>query len=220
MKTTVSIKHFSTVQDLPDYWTTDDFRKLLDDYNFPDAQQVVDADLEDMLKMAITDFEPEEAADVLLKYKLTGKLKEGQITQIVHTMRSEPIAEEYPDISLHQDLFQINRLLQKAYNGKFPTTKATIIDCTVHFNDHDVVLTKEILLRAFAEGLSSRNIIKRLYEDELLGKKTFPDATHILWDLAYNAQTGECRVITSDYWLNAEDFEYRDFDVDFEVEEE
>lgn len=220
MKISVNIEHFSTVQDLPGFWTNADYRALLNEFNFPDADQIYDEDLLDMLKMAISDFDTVEAAEIMLTYKMTGKLTEGQIKQVAHDMRTEPMAEEYPDITLHDDFFHINRLLYKSFNGKFPPTKATIMDCTVNLSDKNVVLTKAILLRAFAESLSARNIIKRLYGDELAGKKPFPDATHILWDLTYNAQTGACRIVTSDYWLSAEDFEYRNFDVEFEIDEE
>jgi hypothetical protein len=46
--------------------------------------------------MAITDFEPNEAA-IVLDYKLSDSLNEGQIQQISNDMLIDKISEEYPD---------------------------------------------------------------------------------------------------------------------------
>jgi hypothetical protein len=46
--------------------------------------------------MAITDFEPNEAA-IVLDYKLSDSLNEGQIQQISNDMLIDKISEEYPE---------------------------------------------------------------------------------------------------------------------------
>ncbi|MBQ0740794.1 hypothetical protein J9332_41620, partial [Aquimarina celericrescens] len=79
-----------------------------------------------MLFMAIPDFEPNEAASIVLTYKLSDQLNEGQIHSISHEMTNDKVAEEYPEPNLHYDLFNINQLLYKAYNGTFPNTEATL----------------------------------------------------------------------------------------------
>jgi hypothetical protein len=216
MKVSINIERFSTVQDLPGFWTNADYRALLNEFNFPDADQISDGDLLDMLKMAISDFDPVEAAEIILTYKMTGKLTNGQIKQVAYDMRTEPMAEEYPDITLHDDFFHINRLLYKSYNGKFPAIKLTLIKCQVQLPE-GVELTKEILLKAFSHGLSSRNVIRRLYDNELHGKKEFAEAEHIIWKMDNNKESGECNIITSDYWMNQEDFEYVEFDTEVKM---
>jgi hypothetical protein len=67
--------------------------------------------------MAITDFEPNEAAAIVLDYKLSDSLNEGQI-QISNDMLIDKISEEYPEIAMALYIISINRF--KAYNGKFP----------------------------------------------------------------------------------------------------
>lgn len=107
--------------------------------------------------MAITDFEPAEAAAIVLDYALSDKLSKGQIQQMSHDMLEDKLSEEFPDISLQKRLFDVNELLYKAFNGTFPT------------------------------------------------------AEHILWSLD---KTGEhqYRIITSEYWLDAEDFPESSFE--------
>ena len=95
--------------------------------NLPDADKLKPEELREMLYMAITDFGPEEAAEIVLTYKLGDRLSAGQIQNIANDMMEEKVAEQYADPSFHYDLFNINQLLYKAYKGKFPNTEASII---------------------------------------------------------------------------------------------
>jgi hypothetical protein len=87
--------------------------------------------LSELLSMAITDFEPNEAAAIVLDYKLSDSLNEGQIQQISNDMLIDKISEEYPEIAMQAPLYHINQLLFKAYNGKFPNAKATVMEFSV-----------------------------------------------------------------------------------------
>ncbi len=124
----VKINNIDSVNEVITYWTSDDFRALLTLFQYPDADQIKEEDLGSYLLMAITDVEPPEAAAILLTYRLSEQLTEGQINQISHEMLEDKVCEEYPDISLHAALFHINQLLFKAFNGKFPNAKASIIE--------------------------------------------------------------------------------------------
>jgi hypothetical protein len=62
--------------------------------------------------MAITDFEPNEAAAIVLDYKLSDSLNEGQIQQISNDMLIDKISEEYPE-TMQAPLYHINQLLLK-----------------------------------------------------------------------------------------------------------
>jgi hypothetical protein len=126
------------------------------------------------------------------------------------------MAEEYPDISLHDDFFHINRLLYKAYNGKFPHIKLSVITCTISGAD---TVTKEILLKALSVGLSDRNVINRLYDDELTGKKPFTDADDIIWSLESISEV-QYKLVTSDYWISEEDFNYMEFEAEIKMYQE
>ena len=119
MKYAIKIHKISTVNTLPDAWNISDYKELLEKFGFADAQGNDSEELQDLLFMAITDYEPNEAAAIVLTHKLSEHLTEGQIEQLSHEMLLDKISEEYPEIGLHKDLFSVNQLLYKAYNGKF-----------------------------------------------------------------------------------------------------
>ena len=213
MNYTITITNARTVEEIPDYWTDEDYVQLLLRFNYPDAEKASKDTLKELLLMAITDFEPNEAAAIILEYKLSDNLSEGQIQQISNDMLLDKIAEEYPDISLHAPLFHVNQLLYKAFNGKFPNTKATLIDLSIQPADEagEIDFTKESILRLLAHGLSDRNLIKRLFGEQMAGSQAFPEAESIIWDLQ---ATGDhnYQLLTSEYWLNKDDLVANEFE--------
>lgn len=220
MNVQVKIINIKTVNELGQYWTNDDFIQLLDKMNLPDADKVKPEELKDLLYMAITDFEPNEAAEIILTYKLGESLTAGQIQTIAHDMTDEKVAEQYADPSYHYDLFNINQLLFKAYNGTFPNTEASIIN--IELTDADggtVEATNEILTKALSAGLSDRSIIKRLYEDQMEGIVDFGDAEKILWRFQ-DKGNNTFEIITSRYWIDKEDIESGEYDASIKFFEE
>jgi hypothetical protein len=162
--------------------------------------------------MAITDFEPNEAAAILLTYKLSERLNEGQIDQISNDMLLDKVSEEYPEIDLHYDLFNINQLLYKAYNGKFPNAKATKVEFTMIPEDDAVnEITKEMVLKAFSNAISGSNVMKRLFEEKMTTDLAFDEAEAVIWELNKTDETN-FTLITSEYWLNKEELVLSEFE--------
>ncbi len=128
MKYAIKIHKISTVDDLENAWSIEDYKELLERFDLPNTETTDVKELRELLFMAISDKEPNEAAAILLDYKLSDKLNEGQIDSLSYEMLVDKISEEYPVIGLHKKLFTVNQLLYKAFNGKFPNTKATIVD--------------------------------------------------------------------------------------------
>lgn len=221
MKIKIKINNTSTVNSISNYWTNDDFVQLLEDFDYPDAEKASKENLEELLLMAITDFEPNEAAAIILAYKLGDSLNEGQIQQISNDMLLDKIAEEYPDISLHATLFHINQLLFKAFNGKFPSINATQIDCSLILPEHeqDTAFTKENVLVFLDKGLSDSNLIKRLFGEQMLGNNPFPEAENILWEMK-KSTAHDYSILTSEYWISKDDFISNEFDAIFEKEDD
>ncbi len=209
MNFTIQLINIKSIDKIDGYWNNEDYINLLELFDFPDAKSIPEAELFDMLSMAISDFEPDEAAEVVLTYKLSSILKEGQIKNLSNEMLEDNIAEEYPDISLHFPLFNINQLLHDAYNGKFPRTLASVIDFELSFKNK-IEITKEVVLRTISDLLSEKSLLKRLFNEQLDSDQELTDAESIIWELK---STGEntYRLITSDYWLNNEDFEMDEF---------
>lgn len=209
MKYHVIINSVKTVDELKDAWNNADYIALLEKFGLDGIETSSTSELIELLHMAISDFEPEEAAQIILTYKLSEQLNENQIEQISHEMLLDKISEEYADISLHHQLFNINQLLHKAYNGNFPNAKATIVEFEITPNKE---VTKEFVLKALDKTLANSNIIKRLFSDQLAGNEEFEEAESIVWDLK---STGEnaYTLTTSEYWMSRDEFKDAEFDV-------
>ena len=221
MKIGVKIEDVKTVNELDFYWEKEDYKNLLKEFDYPDAEKLKDAEVLDFLFMAIADFEPAEAAEIVLTYKMSDKLNEGQIQNLSHDMLIEKVAEQYAEPALHFDLFNINQFLRKAYNGKFPDTEASIITASFDGIDLDSEMTKEILIKSLCGGLNDGNLIHRLFEDQVKGEIAFTDAEKVIWNYK---KTGEnsMEIVTSKKWIEKEDFGQIDYtaEIEFFNEEE
>ena len=208
----VAIKNIDTVNEVEGYWSDADFVALLQKFNYPDGTTAEKSTLPELLEMAISDYEPNEAAQIVLEYKLGDQLSEGQIEQISNNMLIDKVCEEYPEIHMQGRLFHVNQLLFKAYNGKFPNAKASV----VHFsmtptNGEAQKLTAENILKLLNNGLSDRNLIKRLFENQMSQNIPFPEAEGIVWELNTKDDVNYS-LITSENWINKEDITESEFE--------
>lgn len=206
MNVHLKILGFETLDAIPNYWNLQDYHALLQRCDIDDYQQMALPEAEEMLFMALTDREPDEAAKIILDYKLSSKLRPGQIDQMSHEMLEDCLPEEHADISLHYCLFNINELLNRAFNNQFPEAKATRIRFQLKLDGTPASTpSKEALLKAFALCFTDGQIIPRLYEEQLAGELAFPEAASILWDVrSLGDQTYS--TLTSRYWIEREDF--------------
>ncbi len=218
MKYNVQINAIEALDEIANYWTENDYRELLQLFDFPDSNSIKTENLLEMLQMAITDFEPAAAARVLLQYKLSEHLNDGQMDQMAHDMLLDKISEEYPEISLHYALYNINQLLFKAFNGTFLNTKATRIDFTIGGHDSETPITKAGILRLLQHALSPNNLLVRMFETQLATNVDFPDAENIVWELK-TTDNHNFELITSEYWLSREDVVRGEFEGNMETEQ-
>lgn len=217
----IVIKRIDTVNEVEGYWSDEDLIQLLEKFNYPDGATADKASLPELLEMAISDYEPNEAAEIVLKYKLGAELNDGQIEQISHNMLIDKVCEEYPEIQMQGTLFHINQLLFKAYNGKFPNAKASVVHFSITPTDGEVQkLTAENVLKLLNNGLSDRNLIKRLFENQISQNIPFPEAEGIVWELTTEDDINY-NLVTSENWINKEDItEYEFESVLEEIEDE
>ncbi len=220
MKYQIKINKINTVDEIQEYWTNKDYKELLEAFDFPDSADTI-SENRDLLFMAITDFEPADAATIVLKYKLADHLTDGQIDQISNDMLIDTVCEEYPEMELQATLFHINQLLHKAYNSQFPSAKATIIECSVTPMDKGsgIEITKEILLKLLSKGLSERNILKRLFSEQMEQNAPFPEAENIIWEMKATDDQN-FRIITSENLLKDEDLISSEFEGTVELTED
>jgi hypothetical protein len=209
----ITINSANTVDQIEEYWTKEDYIKLLEKFDYPDAADADATSLEELLFMAISDFEARDAAAIVLEYKLSEDLSEGQIQQISNDMLLDKVCEEYPEIGLHSTLFHINQLLYKAYNGTFPNAKATVMKFCIKPSESESEneLTKENVLKLLNNGLSESNLIKRLFDLAMNENAPFPEADDIVWDLT-TTNNVEYILTTSEYWLSKADIIASEFE--------
>lgn len=207
----VKISDVKSIDELPDAWSLRDYKELMSRFEVPDTETVKDAEVKDFLFMAINEFEPREAAAIVLDYKLSDYLSEGQIDNISLEMLSEKMAEKYTEIDLHKPLFEVNQVLYKAYNGKFPHIQINVIDLELTTNEDQPEINKEVVLKAFSQGLSENNLLHRLFGDQLEGKVAFPEADGIIWELKEKGND-QYEVLTSEKWLTKDEVVNAEFD--------
>ena len=82
----VILNNIQTIDEIENSWSNNDYRQLLAQFDYPDADTLKDSELKEYLFMAISDFEPNESAAILLSYKLSDHLNEGQIDSLSHEM--------------------------------------------------------------------------------------------------------------------------------------
>jgi hypothetical protein len=219
MKYAIKIHKISSVNELENAWNLEDYRQLLARFDFPDAKSNDPNELRELLFMAITDFETHEAAAILLDYKLSEHLTEGQIDQLSHEMLLDKVSEEYPVISLHKDLFSINQLLYKAYNGKFHNAIATIVDFEITpLANAEKEISKEIALKCFAKNLDKHSLILRLFGNQLNATESFEEANDVIWEL--EKKDSIYRLTTSDYWMSANELMEEEYNCEIDFFEE
>lgn len=206
MKYTVIIKNVKTIDELEGSWTNSDFVELLKLFEYEDAEKLNPNELKEYLFMAISDFEPTESAAIILDYKLSEVLNEGQIDNLSHEMLREKVSENYSDIYIHKTLFNVNQLLYKAYNGKFQYTKANLVEFVMKpSEDVSLEISKGMVLRALSESLSENNLLNRLFGEQINSELFFPEAEGIVWEFKPKGNH-EYVMVTSEKWLHKEDF--------------
>jgi hypothetical protein len=74
-------------------------------------------------------------------------------------------------------------------------------------------INKELITKVLCQGLSDRNIINRLYPDQVSGKVAFEDAEKIIWNIN-DKGNNTYEVITSNYWIAKDEVVYSEYDAE------
>ena len=205
----VSLLKFTTITELPDAWTANTYKDLLSEMDFDGIEAIADNELKKMCTMSLTDYEPNEAAKMVLNYIFKDRLNPKQIENISHEMLDEKLWEEYADLSMHEDLFNVGQLLYASFNGKFPHPEAVRFQVKVTTkNAADMAVfetnAESPLIRLLVKGMPENTLINRLFEEQLEGD-SFTDAKDIIWQLKKEKGEGFSiifDVISSEYWFH------------------
>ena len=223
--TVESIK-FEIIEELPGAWNAENYMQLLDIMDYGDTSDLSPQELMEMCMLSLADYEPDEAASLVLQHIFGERLNKGQIDNLSHEMETEKVWEEYAELSMHEEFFNATQLLYKAYNGKFPHPEAIRYKMRLIskekmgmeiFNE-DVETT---LVRLLVQDMPDNTLIKRLFDEELNGGE-FKDAKDIIWQYSQESEEDNSRIfeiISSTYWFH--DLKFAEtFEATIETEED
>ena len=187
----VTINSVKSVSELPNYWTTEKLKQLLENLEFDGITGISDDQLRDYATMVLQDLDCADAARVLIDLTLGNQLSNGKKQNISEEMESDRLWEEYPDLSCHEPIFNAQVLLSQA----FPSTQqpeVNLIEATLQPIDtnsasHLKSLSQPnppeaFIVRCLAAASAVNAILIRLFEDQINGDQ-FPEAEHIVWQV-------------------------------------
>ncbi|MEQ8472345.1 MAG: hypothetical protein RIC35_14225 [Marinoscillum sp.] len=207
-KFSVSVQSVKKIYELPESWSAEECKQLLQFADFENVDSLDTSELKDYAIMLLQDQEPAEAAETVLTYKFGSTLKTGQIQNLAHEMMDEKLWEEYQDISLHKELYNTSVLMKEAFPKKFPETNALKCTLSVGVANDPMKQTllqadKAFVARMLAHGMDDHALINRLFDTQVSGDK-FPEAESIIWDYQWTSIEGAMvlTVHSSHYWLH------------------
>jgi len=208
-KFAVEVLSFTTIQELPGSWTNEDYKALLVKMDYENPDEIQASELKEMCFMSITDFEPAEAAKIVLEYLIEDELTDGQIENLSHQMLTEKLWEENPKLDLHISFFKATQLLYEAYNGKFPRAEAVRLQLKITAENTESLSIFDQnpnapVVRILSQGMSDHNLVNRLFGDQLEGTN-FEEADSIIWQLeTIEKKSNEVTfdIVSSTYWLD------------------
>jgi hypothetical protein len=204
----VSVRAFSRQSALPDAWPAPVRRALLDALPTGDIGDVDDADLNDVLLMALGDLEPVEGAEAIIDFRVHDGSSDGRREQLAFEFRDEHPWEEYPGLAAHADLFAVAMLLHDAWPKHFGRPSLGRVELDIVALEPSAVadldpLEPSLLARLLGHR-DPRSILARLFDDAVAGTEPFTDAPSLLWRVeVLDHGAGRCRVAvwSSLHWL-------------------
>tara|TARA_R110002072_G_scaffold273219_1_gene433631 strand:+ start:13864 stop:14643 length:780 start_codon:yes stop_codon:yes gene_type:complete len=194
-----AITNLSIVTELPNAWSEDQCRALLQQLEFEDAASTPAAELRSYIVMTLQDLKPAEAARALLHFVFGDEMTEGKKNNLGEEMLIERCWEEYADIECHERLFNAQVMLNEAHpdapqpeihrieavfsslNEAAASWLQENVDATAQPN-----LSERLLVRSMAAAVPEKAILNRLFEDQIGGAE-FAEAEHLLWQIQATA---------------------------------
>lgn len=204
----VKIISLYTVLDISGSWSCEDYKQILKLCEFDDLDQLKNDELADYAILLLQDYEPEEAARLVLNVRLGSRLNTGQIKNLSYQMQEEKIWEEYQDIALHEQLYYCSVLLYKVFPLKFPRPEAAKSILEIRSSKASTEnlmynLDETLLVRLLSEGMGEQSALNRLFEEQL-EQGPFMEAEHIVWQFKthpINKENFRVELYSSWNWL-------------------
>jgi len=213
IKATVTPISSEKINRLQNSWSIEDYKAIIELLG-GEYSDLEPAEVEEYMHMMISDNDVAESAYELLNYALGDDLSEGQLRNLANEMEEDKMWEEYPDMAFHREIFKVNQLLYRAYNGKVPKGEAIVLKLKVISSDPEyisLVLSKDAdaVFRLILNGTDSHSKLHRLFDEEV-AEEYIDEAKHILWHIGVQEVASnevQLSVTSSQYWLDSYDDE-------------
>ena len=203
----VVVTELTEIFDRPGAWTEPDYRAVLNNLDYPDADSISTDDLFDMLLLAMEERGIEDAGSAVFGYKVKDKMTAGQIHNAIHELQDEDMWNSYREVNLHMLIFDVAWLMHRAFRGTYgkPSclqTRLTVSGPVPAQQNLAKTMNKTSLLQLIASGMPDDFVIKRMYSPQLKSGN-FADSDGIIWAFS-TQQTGESleiNVLSNTFWL-------------------
>lgn len=203
----VLIMELKTVYDIPEIWTAELYRQLLQATEYDEIDEIEAADLPEMTLMALQDMKPETAAETALSV-LAADLSVGVRQNLAHDMKEQRMWEEFGTPEYHKAIFATAVLLNQAFPKIYlrPDIARLILKVTpdnAATSSQLAAPTSATAARLIAEGMNENSTLHRLYAPQLTNGR-FPEADTIIWQAQarnLGAESAEWVIYGSWYWL-------------------
>ena len=184
-KYTAEVLEFKEIHEMPNAWTPEGFLGLLNHIEYDDPTSIPLEELKDMACLALSDFEVEEAAVKVLEFRFGGTLNKGQRQNLAEELKEDRLWEEYSDIKLHEELFNVGCMLYWTFPKHFSTPdivklKIKITALNKESTSNLVKPTTSFISRVLNDGMDDTNIMGRLFGAHIRSNH-FPESEHIIW---------------------------------------
>lgn len=201
------VMELKPIYDLPNIWTDDVLRQILQQVEFEEIDDIDPADLRDMAVMALQDVKPEKAAEALLAV-LAPALAIGVRQNLAHEMKAKRMWEEFANPAFHAAIFATAVLLNQAFPKIYSRPEVARLILQVTTSTPAAVRqlgqpTAALAARLVAAGMDDHSTLCRLYA-EPLAAGSFPEAAAIIWQVQVRNQateTAEWLIYAPWYWL-------------------
>ena len=181
----VQVLELREVHEIPGAWDNQALKDLLNETEYDDVDSIEEADLKEMAAMALSDLEPQEAAEMLLKLRFGDKLNKGQRQNLARDFNEDRLWEEYSEIHFHEEIFNVACMLYWAFPKQYSEPDIVRIQLKVAAQNGPSSAnlqnpTAACIARLLNDGMNDHNTIYRLFDDQLAAN-AFPEAEDIIW---------------------------------------
>ena len=210
-KYTTALLEFEEIHEMPGAWSHEDFLGLLNHIEYEDTASIPIEELKEMACLALSDFEIEDATVKVLEFRFGDKLNKGQRQNLAEELKDDRLWEEYSDLKLHEELFNVACMLYWTFPKQYSipdmvSLKLKVVSLNKESNTNLIKPTPSFLARLLNDGMEDNNIMYRLFDDNI-NSNSFPESEHIIWKFEESGfltedNSNTFKIYTSCNWVN------------------